>query len=1029
MIYFFFRQVKLPVLTVSFALLALFAFAAVGGASTEGASEPNPAVKGSVGKHLDNLEQSLDQRVAEVLSGAQRPRPWAGLQRHVLHLEVELREQEDHHRRIVGMLQHLRHLQSLANDPAELEASHQRWKARFTEVPVAVSTEKIFNGLISGRVTRAVDGSGLEFVRVSAENASHFSSTTTDGNGDFSLELPIGSYTVSAQRLDFQDELFDDTPCVFDCFFPNGDLVQVEAGVTVTGIDFALEQEGIVRGRVTDAETGLPLEDILVEAWHPSGIYTLGADSTDADGAYEITGLFDIEFIDYFIVASGSEYQTEAYDDVVCGFTDFELDCPSGQAQLLTAGVGDVVAGIDFELDRKGFISGRVTDAATGQGLPHVLVRFAPVTGRLSESILTDELGYFRSGGLDSREYWVRTENSDFYIDEIHNNVVCRFLSAPIGCDYARAEPVLVQPDSETAGIDFQLELGATITGKVTSAADQGPVPSVTLTVFDENLEFMASTKSVADGTFEVRGLSAGSYGLRNHVDGYFNEVYDDIPCASTFDCPRELADLVDVDFRQILSGVDFELDRLGVIRGRVVDSLTGAPIRLAAIEVISADGSYNKGSHVNADGYFEVTGLPADSYRILAVYFGSGGYISGFYPDVPCPFDRCDRELGGVVEVEINGATEVEVALHEGGKISGRVTDRLTGLPIDGATVTIYQGNELVHNDLVRDGRYELDELPAGQYFAVISGSFEVIPHVYGSGDCPASEPCDPQSGTPIPVELGRLTDGIDFQLGVTACQFRDQELCLQSGRFRLVAKWKDDAGQEGYARFHSLSNDSGYLYFFGFDNVEALVKVLDACTAPFDRFWVFAAGLTNLDVTLWVTDLVTLQTRTYQNAAGQPFQPIQDTNAFATCSSNADPPITAGPDFASLPLDASAATTAKACDAASGRLCLRNGRFAVEAFYQAPGQAEQLAGARGLTLDAGYFYFFDPDNVEVLVKVLDSCSFSDRFWVFGAGLTNVRVRLVVTDTETGEVREYTNEQGNAFVPIQDTQAFATCF
>ena len=44
-------------------------------------------------------------------------------------------------------------------------------------------------------------------------------------------------------------------------------------------------------------------------------------------------------------------------------------------------------------------------------------------------------------------------------------------------------------------------------------------------------------------------------------------------------------------------------------------------------------------------------------------------------------------------------------------------------------------------------------------------------------------------------------------------------------------------------------------------------------------------------------------------------------------------------------------------------------------------------------------------------------------------AGLTNVEVRLVVTDTETGQVQEYRNNSGTAFQPIQDTQAFATCF
>jgi hypothetical protein len=63
------------------------------------------------------------------------------------------------------------------------------------------------------------------------------------------------------------------------------------------------------------------------------------------------------------------------------------------------------------------------------------------------------------------------------------------------------------------------------------------------------------------------------------------------------------------------------------------------------------------------------------------------------------------------------------------------------------------------------------------------------------------------------------------------------------------------------------------------------------------------------------------------------------------------------------------------------------------------------------------------------VLIKVLDACvSPFDRFWVFAAGLTNVEVSLTVTDTDSGERRHYRNLPGRAFIPIQDTDAFATC-
>jgi hypothetical protein len=57
-----------------------------------------------------------------------------------------------------------------------------------------------------------------------------------------------------------------------------------------------------------------------------------------------------------------------------------------------------------------------------------------------------------------------------------------------------------------------------------------------------------------------------------------------------------------------------------------------------------------------------------------------------------------------------------------------------------------------------------------------------------------------------------------------------------------------------------------------------------------------------------------------------------------------------------------------------------------------------------------------------------LNACTLNSRFWVFAGGLTNVRVVMTVTDTQTGTVKTYTNPQGVAFQPIQDTSAFATC-
>ena len=57
-----------------------------------------------------------------------------------------------------------------------------------------------------------------------------------------------------------------------------------------------------------------------------------------------------------------------------------------------------------------------------------------------------------------------------------------------------------------------------------------------------------------------------------------------------------------------------------------------------------------------------------------------------------------------------------------------------------------------------------------------------------------------------------------------------------------------------------------------------------------------------------------------------------------------------------------------------------------------------------------------------------MNGCAINARYWVFGAGLTNVEVTLTVTDVATGAVMTYFNPLNTAIQPIQDTSAFSTC-
>jgi len=117
-------------------------------------------------------------------------------------------------------------------------------------------------------------------------------------------------------------------------------------------------------------------------------------------------------------------------------------------------------------------------------------------------------------------------------------------------------------------------------------------------------------------------------------------------------------------------------------------------------------------------------------------------------------------------------------------------------------------------------------------------------------------------------------------------SCTANATTLCLNNGRFRVQATYTTATGQTGPGTAVPQTGDTGLFWFFSANNIEVIIKVLNACTfAAGPRYWVFAGGLTNVQVVLTVTDTSIGTTRTYTNPPNTAFAPIQDTDAFATC------------------------------------------------------------------------------------------------------------------------------------------------
>jgi hypothetical protein len=108
--------------------------------------------------------------------------------------------------------------------------------------------------------------------------------------------------------------------------------------------------------------------------------------------------------------------------------------------------------------------------------------------------------------------------------------------------------------------------------------------------------------------------------------------------------------------------------------------------------------------------------------------------------------------------------------------------------------------------------------------------------------------------------------------------------DLCLNDERFKVQSHFLTSDATNGLAGRVKLTGDTGYTFFFSPSNVEAVIKVLNACPVN-NRYWVFAGGLTDVRTVITVTDTQRDAVKTYINPQGSPYQPIQDTSAFATC------------------------------------------------------------------------------------------------------------------------------------------------
>jgi len=128
----------------------------------------------------------------------------------------------------------------------------------------------------------------------------------------------------------------------------------------------------------------------------------------------------------------------------------------------------------------------------------------------------------------------------------------------------------------------------------------------------------------------------------------------------------------------------------------------------------------------------------------------------------------------------------------------------------------------------------------------------------------------------------------GWTIQPATTGCVRDASTACLQSGRFEVKVDWQT-ATSQGAAQVMNFggqrteNEESAFWWFFGANNFEMGVKVLNACNASAPRYWVFVSGLTNQGWTVHIRDWQTGAVKTYSNPLNKLSTTFSDTSAFS--------------------------------------------------------------------------------------------------------------------------------------------------
>jgi hypothetical protein len=418
-------------------------------------------------------------------------------------------------------------------------------------------------------------------------------------------------------------------------------------------------ETGAIHGRVTTAQGGSPISNVVITASQLTCPYHSFSDTTGSDGFYLIGDL------------PCGEYAVRTTNDslFVDLFWNNKLVWETPDTVLVSS--NDTTENMNFSLR----VGGKITGTISLPGALIVLYTFVLAIDTSSGTAYYDmPIGLLGTASytikrLPTGIYKLRTFNLLGYIDVYYSNK----------SSWATADPVSVTEGSTTSSKNFTLSSGGKIEGNVSGPlGDSALVLGVQLS---DSLEWFQIAFTNASGNYSLSGLRSGYWKVFALGDTtYAFEFYNNKDTWSS-------ADSISVTAPNTVSNINFSLEVGGSLSGHVYDlggnpfsncfvaayesSLVGL-LAQVGIPFLGQAGIALRGGTTSGDGSYKITGLRTGDYYVKAstecdsqwydqkpswdqadlVHVTMPNQTSGIDFNLPSAFIRGDASGDGVVDV-----------------------------------------------------------------------------------------------------------------------------------------------------------------------------------------------------------------------------------------------------------------------------------------------------------------------------------------------------------------------------------------